>query len=291
MMERKKTLDAKKKYSNCRIYSPQNKLMCINSEKKGRWYVEKTGAEILEINEDGTLKSIRLTFKPRGNGFDEDDVFGLSEQETRCVVTGIDDITQLTKHHIVPYSYRRHMPIEYKSRNHHDVVFMTEDKHDEYERIANSFRDFLHKHYGVLTIRESQQCNLEMLNSNLLKYMRQIRGFINSIRRNGNRIQIDRLKKMRAEILDYINRIYNVRIVALTDYWMERISLDIEEKCSQVKGIASIDSHKILVEKLITDGKLDDFVFQWRQHFIDTMQPPYMPKGWEVNRKTKIEII
>ncbi len=98
---------SKNKYSNCKIYAPNMKLMCVNSEKKGRWYVEKTGAIIMSLKEDGTLAEIKLTFEPKGFGYDEDDVFGLSIQETRCVVSGERDIKKLTKHHIVPISYRR----------------------------------------------------------------------------------------------------------------------------------------------------------------------------------------
>src|ERR1017187_3123339 len=116
------------KYSNCKIFEPSGKLMCVNSEKKGLWYVNKTGAEIMKVNADGTLAEIKLTFQPKGEGFPSNDKFGLSVQETRCVVTGSKDTTILTKHHIVPISYRKHFPLEYKSRNHHDVVFITQDK-------------------------------------------------------------------------------------------------------------------------------------------------------------------
>ena len=291
MSQKRPTLkDNSSKYSNCKIYHPNGKLMCVNSQKKGRWYVEKTNAEILELKADGTLASIKLTFTPKGEGFDDDDVFGLSIQETKCVVTGETDITKLTKHHVVPYCYRKYMPLEYKSRNHHDVVFMTEDSHDEYEQIANDYRDQTHEYYGVPTMKESQKITSDIINSPKAKLMGRINGYVTAIRDKGYLIPEERLRGMRKEILKYIKDVYDFKTRTLTDYWMERIERDVKEEHKRLKNTSKVDPHELLVKTLVENGELDVFIIGWRYHFINTMNPPYMPKGWDMNRTVKVRL-
>ena len=274
----------KSKYSNCKIYHPNGKLMCVNSEKKGRWYVEKTGAKILEKNEDGSLKAIQLTFEPKGHGFEEDDVFGLSIQETRCVVTGSTDTSLLTKHHIVPICYRRHLPLEYKSRNHHDVVFITEDKHDDYERIAEAFRDELARKYNVPTEKEA----MKIFNDNMRKSVAdisRIKGYIIALK--GNSLPADRLIEMKSEVLSYISKEYSYNQLKLTDFWSDKLLEDIDNQIKLNEQKYKLDPYKMLVDAV---NDYDSFVKIWRRHFVNTMQPKFLPKGWSVDRKTKVQI-
>lgn len=45
-------------------------------------------------------------------------------------------------------------------------------------------------------------------------------------------------------------------------------------------------SGQIIVEYFSTDGRtLFDFQRQWRQHFVNTMHPKYLPKRWSVNHE------
>ena len=57
---------------------------------------------------------IRLTFMPKGNGFEDNEVFGRSMREAKCVVSGLED--GLQRHHIVPYCYRTYFPEIYKKK-------------------------------------------------------------------------------------------------------------------------------------------------------------------------------
>ena len=45
-----------------------------------------------------------------------------------------------------------------------------------------------------------------------------------------------------------------------------------------------------LVQKLDTHEKLEAFVRRWRQHFLDTMNPEYMPIGWNVNYRCRVDV-
>lgn len=278
---------SKNKYSNCKIYAPNMKLMCVNSEKKGRWYVEKTGAIIMSLKEDGTLAEIKLTFEPKGFGYDEDDVFGLSIQETRCVVSGERDIKKLTKHHIVPISYRRHFPLEYKSRNHHDVVYITEDMHDEYERIGNIFRDELAKKYGSMTYNEATAHFTKMMDSPHVRKLKQVKGYLNAINEYPDELPDTRYSIMLDVVLSYIKETYDVETAEITEYWSERVLTDIASDLDTLRNTYRIDPYKDLIDKV---GDIGVFVKLWRQHFIDTMKPKFMPTGWSVDYKIKVDI-
>jgi len=276
------------KYSNCKIFAPSGKLMCVNSEKKGKWYVEKTGAEVLKRNDDGSLAEIKLTFQPKGEGFDPTDKFGLSVQETRCVVSGSRDTTLLTKHHIVPISYRRHFPLEYKSRNHHDVVFITEDKHDEYERKGNLFRDELAKRYGILTERECAKLFSDKMRTPEVQRMKSISSYIMIL--NSDHVSVipaARLNLITKDVVKYINKTYSVKIKKISEFWLNKVATDIDAEMKLLEAKFRIDPYKALVE---TVGNIDKFVKLWRKHFVETMKPPYLPIGWSINYRTKTNL-
>ena len=45
-----------------------------------------------------------------------------------------------------------------------------------------------------------------------------------------------------------------------------------------------------VVKKLDTEKKMVDFVRLWRNHFIETTNPQFMPTGWSVDFRIKINI-
>mmetsp|Transcript_17312 Transcript_17312/g.20070 ORF Transcript_17312/g.20070 Transcript_17312/m.20070 type:complete len:110 (-) Transcript_17312:161-490(-) len=40
---------------------------------------------------------------------------------------------------------------------------------------------------------------------------------------------------------------------------------------------------KVLIEKFGGEEKMSDFIKMWRQLFIDTMQPKFLPKNWSID--------
>ena len=45
-----------------------------------------------------------------------------------------------------------------------------------------------------------------------------------------------------------------------------------------------------VVQKLDTEEKIEEFVKLWRNHFIRTTKPKYMPKGWSIDFRIKTKI-
>jgi hypothetical protein len=55
---------------------------------------------------------------------------------------------------------------------------------------------------------------------------------------------------------------------------------EIETKLPNPKYIPGA---KLVVEHLKNDEMIEDFIRNWRIHFLEIMQPRYLPKGWSVD--------
>lgn len=271
---------------NWKVFHPNGKHMFTCGEKKAFWYLDRNLAVLFDD------KSIKLTFIPRGNGFEDNEEFGRNVRIVRCVVTGVVD--NLQRHHIVPYCYRTYFPEQYKSKNHHDVVLINHEIHSEYERHAVLFKDEIAKIYGVKTISE--------LNGDYTKYLRE-NGKSNSILLNALHSLFKSYGKMpydiKIEKLHFIseqtNIPYNV-IEGLNYIQLYKLYLllveDHKVKIEAFKGVNRpyFDHGYYVVQKLDTEEKIEDFVKLWRNHFIETMKPKFMPKGWSVDFRIKTKI-
>lgn len=271
---------------NWKVYHPSGRHMFTCGEKKAFWYLEKDLADIIGD------KEIKLTFNPKGNGFEDNEEFGRSVRETRCVVSGVED--DLQRHHIVPYCYRTYFPEQYKSKNHHDVVLVNHEIHSEYEQIANDFKDDIAEIYGVKTIAE--------LNAEYTKLLRE-RGRNNSILLNTIHSLFKSYGKIPDDIkfekLQFISNNINIphnQFVNLNYIQMYKLYLIMKEEhvmqmeMFKEKNRQYFDHGYHVVQKLDTEDKIEEFVKLWRNHFIKTMNPMYMPNGWSVDFRIKTKI-
>ena len=123
-------------YENNEVYHPNGNLMFYCKMKRINWYLARGLARKIE---DG--KYI-LTFVPNGDG---EPTEYLKKRRNICVVSG--ETENLTKHHIVPYMYRRLFPMEYKDKNSTDLVLLTDDVHNRYEMLADVLKkELFEKH-------------------------------------------------------------------------------------------------------------------------------------------------
>ncbi len=114
-------------YDSLRVLAPNGELMHLTREDKVEWYLEHDLAERIDD------RTIRLKFTPSGLGHAGHN-FYLIPRENRCVVCG--DARKLTRHHVVPACYWRHIPKRYKSGSSHDVLATCVECHTTYERAA-----------------------------------------------------------------------------------------------------------------------------------------------------------
>ena len=273
-------------YENWKVYHPNGRHMFTCGGKKAKWYLDRNLAENIGNGE------IMLNFEPNGEGFKDNEEFGRSIREVRCVVTGID--YDMQRHHIIPYCYRTYFPDKYKSKNHHDVVLMNHDIHSDYERHATEFKDQLAVEYGIKTITEYNKAYSQLLREynrdktiTLSKLISIFRGY-----KKMNNIKVQQNLEDIADALNFSHKfIKSLNYIQLYKLYVELKKIYAYELQNfQERHRRFYDHGYHLVNKLNTEEKIENFVKLWRKHFIETMQPQYMPEGWSINFRFKTKI-
>jgi hypothetical protein len=138
MKKRKKnTLSENNLYGGIKILSPEGAILCRCNQKKADWYLSR------HIADKKADDCIVLRFKPKGFG----DPYLIHSKENICVVCGSDK--ELTKHHVVPRSYRQHFPVQFKTHLSHDCVLLCVDCHEKYELSSRERQNTLARRYNV----------------------------------------------------------------------------------------------------------------------------------------------
>jgi len=271
---------------NWKVYNPSGRHMFTCGEKKAAWYLERNLAILIG------KKKIKFTFKPKGNGFEDNEEFGRGIRESKCVVSGLED--GLQRHHIVPYCYRTYFPEAFKSKNHHDVVLVNHELHSEYEQKANQYKDEIARIYGVKTISEfniEYTLKLRDVGKESSILINAIHSLFQSYGRMPNSIKIEKLYFISEKINipnNVIERLNYIQIYKL--YLLLREQHNIEINVFKLENRYLFDHGYHVVQKLDTEEKIEEFVKLWRNHFIETMKPEYMPYGWSIDFRIKTKI-
>lgn len=268
---------------NWEVYHPNGIHMFTCGEKKATWYLERNLAKRTADDK------IMLTFEPKGNGFEDNEIFGRSIRKAICVVTGVDD--GLQRHHIVPYCYRTYFQEQYKSKNHHDVVLINHERHSKYERQATIHKDVIARMFDVKTIsefnieytgklRETGKPNAILLNT--------LHSLFKTYGKISQEAKLEKLQRISESIELPFETICNYNFIQL--YKMYLILKSEHEKelfLFKQNHRQEYDHGYHVVQKLDTEKKMIKFVKLWRTHFIETMKPQFMPKGWSINFRIK----
>jgi hypothetical protein len=238
-------------YQNCRVYGPDGELMFRCNRRRLDWYLARDLA--LEKGEN----AIQLLFEPKGPGAAGDRYY-LEDRDNVCVVCGA--VEQLTRHHVVPDSYRRHFPGGITAHNWFDVLLLCISCHEEYEQRALDLRQQIADEHGVALNGLAPPVDNEAL--------RAVK-FASALKRHWPTIPEPRREVLLDELRRYLKK----------DIITEQDILATSELDSRTGR--GIPAGKIIVEQT---SNLDVFVRRWREHFIATMQPRFLSRHWVVNR-------
>lgn len=193
-------------------------------------------------------KKFQLIFEPNGKG-KADNPYYTQEIKNCCVVCGSEK--ELNKHHVVPYVFRSRLPVEYKESNHHDVLATCIDCHEYYEEKAN-----------ILKKEIADELNVSMENG----------------------MSPEQIKNKK--ILSAQRLLERVEKGEITGVPFEKLEL-LKEKAKQElykdispNGAAWADE---IMKIILSEDRLYAFVQKWRQHFVDTMNPQFLPDHWSVS--------
>lgn len=253
-MSRKKeqTLTNNKLYGNYKVLSVQGEHLFNCDYKKSKWYIKKGLAEV--IQEEPPV--IRLNFQTKGNGNAGDPYF-LQERKNICVACG--SFNDLTRHHIVPYSYRCHFPEELKNHNSHDILPLCLNCHNTYETKADELKIQLKEKYGIRGDSVYVDRKLKRVCLSAC-----------AILKHGSLLPQKRYNKMISIIAEF--------------YKKDNITQQDIENASQIVYREKNDkpSAQLIVECL---DNIEEFVKMWRQHFIAHLNPQHLPLYWSIDKK------
>jgi len=271
---------------NWEVYHPNGTHMFTCGEKKATWYLER---DLAVRTTDG---KIMLTFEPKGTGFEDDEVFGKSVRETICVVTGIPD--DLQRHHIVPYCYRTYFPEQYKSKNHHDVVLINHENHSEYEQEATRYKDIIAGIYGVKTINElnvEYTGKLREIGRNNAILLNNIHSIFKTYGKVSDKVRLEKLRQISKTIKIPFETICTYNYIQLYKLYTLLSDDHVKKQTDFKQNYRMLYDHGYhIVQKLDTEEKIMEFVKLWRTHFIETMNPEFMPNGWSIDFRVKTNI-
>lgn len=243
-------------YGNCVMVDPEDVVLCRCSQERANWYLNRGLAEVQR--EDPF--TIKLKFQPRGQG-NAGSPFYCSEKANQCVVCGDIELSHLTKHHVVPYWIRRHLPAQYSQRNSYDVLPVCRGCHDVYEEHAQKLGRAL-----------MQQDSERLLALNEHKRYCELRGLARTLIGLGDKLPHGR----RVQILYILQELWQQNYDGEFDsavllQWLEQ----------QIDKYASVlnDTGKRIASGLVD---IDAFVIFWRAHFVNTMRPQFLPEGWDI---------
>lgn len=244
-------------FDNCLIVAPDGVALSRCGIKKAQWYLDRNLAT--QIGNDPV--TIQLHFEPSGRNGIEDPLL-IDGKPNVCVVCGTTE--DLTRHHIIPYCFIKHMKIEYKVDIIRDIFPLCKVCHNQYEQVSQEKRRIMAEQvFGVeihglpegeyLKMRKAKAAALA-----LVKYRDQIPSL--------------RIQELESSIAEYLKK------AEVTQEEIEMVNdLDLESHPDYVN-----------VTRTVAQGVRDysEFAKSWRKHFVETMHPKYMPDAWKVDRKT-----
>jgi hypothetical protein len=252
-------------YSNCLMRHPDGTPMFRCGLKRLNWYLKK---ELAEVVCEDPLEG-QFTFEPKGFGWAYDDYF-LGHKHNICVICGTED--NLTRHHVIPYCYRRYFPEDVKTHNSYDVVLICIEHHDVYERKADELKKYL---------ADKHEAPMNGVGGTYNTHLGKANGFRKTLLRDGSKIPHDRKQEMLSFIVDCLNEVYDKDHSGLAIADLD----DIEDfDCST-------RPHTLHGEIVAKCYDPDDFAIVWRKHFVEAMEnimgekPQFLPSYWKLGRR------
>ena len=242
-------------YGNCVMLSPDGTVLCRCNMKKIQWYLTRNLAHVTQ--EDPF--TIQLDFKPKGNGHASHPYY-VTEKKNICVCCG--GSIGLTKHHCVPRCFRRFFPEQHKSHSCHDIVLLCRDCHERYENYADQLKIKIVDQYGIIRHVPMQPIQLELII--VLKAVR-------ALLRHRDCIPPARICELENQIKVYLKK----------DTLAEEDLLNLNNQCVRHQHQDEDDAFGKRVVDNLTD--IRSFVRMWRQHFVDTMNPLFLPDFWSID--------
>uniref|UniRef100_A0A1B0CQN3 Exonuclease 3'-5' domain-containing protein 2 n=1 Tax=Lutzomyia longipalpis TaxID=7200 RepID=A0A1B0CQN3_LUTLO len=258
-------------YYNCFMEAPDGELLCAMDVRKADWYIAK-GLAVL-IKEDPY--TVRLAFEPSGRATGNVGDFDKQLKVNQCVVCGHDE--SYIRKYVVPREYRKFFPVIMKSHSSHDVLLLCtrchqkSNKHDLdlRQKLSVECSAPLENHPDGAKFREDTQ-------------LKKLKSLALALTERRSTLPEGRIKEMEARILE--------KFPSWDEVTSERLK-EILEMTTLVPNSSYRPHGEIVVEHYKATTGLVSLEKLWREYFLTTMKPKFLPEYWSVtHNQDRLEI-
>ncbi|XP_018420590.1 PREDICTED: exonuclease 3'-5' domain-containing protein 2 isoform X2 [Nanorana parkeri] len=248
-------------YDNCFLHAPDGQPLCTCDRKKAQWYLDKGIGDLIS-SEPFVVK---LRFEPSGRPETNADYY-LTVKKNICVVCGKRE--SYIRKNIVPHEYRRHFPIQMKDHNSHDVLLLCTSCHAVSSYYDNNLKQQLAVEFCAPIGCEEGVRMLEDATR------RQVRSAARALL-NASRLPEQRKEELLAEIKGF--------------YCIETVTEETLKEAANLETRIFNETYTPhglkVVQCFAREGlkSLMELEKRWRHHFLDTMQPKFLPQQWSVD--------
>ncbi|KAL2099300.1 hypothetical protein ACEWY4_005780 [Coilia grayii] len=254
-------------YDNCFLHAPDGQPLCTCDRKKAQWYIDK-GIGVLK-SDDPFI--VRLLFEPSGRPETQQDYY-LTAKQNLCVVCGKAD--SYIRKKIVPHEYRRYFPAEIKDHNCHDILLLCTACHAVSCTYDGQLKQELAQEHGA-----PQGCEegVRLLEDSDRRRVRSAARALLTAR--------DGLPEARRdELLGLISAYMQQEGEEFT-----QVTPDILQKAANLETRIFNEDYVPHGLKVVTAYAkrglrgLMELECLWRQHFLSSMKPRFLPPLWSVS--------
>jgi exonuclease 3'-5' domain-containing protein 2 len=216
---------------------------------------------------------VRLNFEPSGRAVGEVGEYYRSIKENRCVVCGKDE--NLIRKNVVPREYRKFFPNVMKDKTSHDILLLCINCHQRSNIADLKMRQILQTKCDAPLNGDVSEEDLTATKE-LKNQQRIARALF-----KGEKIPEPRKEELRILLQkSFPNQ-------EITEEFLRNLL----SKEAQNSNPNTTSHGEIVVQQFKETEGLVHLEKLWRQHFLDCMQPKFMPQLWNVNHNgNRLEI-
>ncbi|XP_048004683.1 exonuclease 3'-5' domain-containing protein 2 isoform X2 [Leguminivora glycinivorella] len=248
-------------YNNCYLQAPDGELLCTCDKKKALWYVDKGLATV----ESEAPLTVRLRFEPAGRSVGQVGRYYQLAKENKCVVCG--STHSYIRKNVVPREYRKFFPEVMKDHSSHDVVLLCARCHQLSNTLDLRMRETLARKCHA-PLSSGKNYSAEDFNT------KKMRAVARALLYQSRSLPEARRRALEAQLLQHYPQCEQITQQLLEEAaaTAPEVVMKTEEECHGLKVVEYHLKHEGLL-------RLEE---SWREHFLTTMEPKYMPELWSI---------
>ncbi|CAH2103071.1 unnamed protein product [Euphydryas editha] len=250
-------------YHNCFLKAPDGELLCTCDNKKAIWYVERELADV--VCEDPL--TVQLRFEPAGRSVGDVGRYYQLTKENKCVVCGAED--SYIRKNVVPREYRKYFPEVMKDHSSHDVVLLCAECHQRSNVRDQLVRESLAARCGAPLaprapprLTDDADCKKVRSAARALLYQTKKHTLPETRRKELEGILLQHYLQHDEITNELLEEAAKIQVVFENEDY-ESHGYKVVEYYQQHEGLLRLEE-------------------EWREHFLASMQPRFMPELWSV---------